>query len=1092
MTRRAVGKGLIGALVLTQVQPAGAQTRERPYFMPLEERHRLRDQILRQSWASTDYARLKKAASTADGFAGALLYALDGDPRDAATAQQWLLGKYGRNAYWSVKAAERLNSDFFKGGQVGIPEVYYDTDISGYLTFDWAYNGLESKARQEIEEGIVLWSRYKMRAMDRWTQTANLVFKPTSTVALAGLATDNSELIEWGFRRTGPWGAWLGGYDVVLDTMLKDGGPWDEAPIYSISHEVLLLTARLSYWRGLYEQKDWFSARYANGGSGKGLMDYYIDSAYPIERTGYGPGQIRIATYGDGSTNPMGDLILVNPAVAEGNIVVHEALIAAYNASRDPRYAGFVSMIPGYSPNLIDHPPLPAEFQLPPAPSKVWPTFGLAMLRSDESPDYWASGKAIAVLQIMSKGYGHDHRDKFSISLHGAGRLFYPDYNALQYENPSIGWTRNTVSHNTLIVDEGETQDAELTAMRHEFAPEVKFLASSANAVFEGVDQTRALLLTKEYLLDVFHATSAVPHTYDYVLHSFGRVEPEKPDLFEPSKALIRRYWLVDDQKAMTTHEPWMLDFVIEEKPGSRGGFYAREWYDHKAKLRLRMAGEPQTLVVHGVWGDELARLVFEQQKDAKLDRLATVAARRTGQREALFVVCHEPYEGDSQPRVMRVVTLGRTKGAAVIRLDAKEFTDYCAITFGPQPESAEHALTINGERSLFFAFKNYGYARITKDGSVTLRGDWTGLTLPGANGTVILNGKTETANIKDGSIFGKPGAMLNDHSEEPLPEFPMIVKTAPAVLRASARDRRIVRFTFENTLNEPVSGSLQFDLPAGLEVEPKRVMFGPVQPRASATVGVTIVSNDPAAGKRTVPYNISYRTGDSEQEVRTAALPLTVVTNPTLQQVYEYPHPYYLIRSPAYTARADMFNGLHRFLADDDDTVRLNGGPMFTLSDGTAELLSEKTPMNFTWPVPSPASLTATTSQDRARWQAIYLPDRILIRMDSGWTQFEKAYFSVPGQWLSPPGAPRWRRVVALASPRKEIDVQPGPKVNVLAAELEFPGAKWNLAFKFEPAQLVEFNGMELKFAISSRTNDNWQVGFCRPGELEAWRGNK
>ena len=103
-------------------------------------------------------------------------------------------------------ATERLNSDFFKGGQVGIPEVYYDIDISGYLAFDWAHGGLEATARKEIEEGIVLWSHYKMRAMDRWTQTANLVFKPTSTVALAGLATDNSELIEWGFRRTKPWG----------------------------------------------------------------------------------------------------------------------------------------------------------------------------------------------------------------------------------------------------------------------------------------------------------------------------------------------------------------------------------------------------------------------------------------------------------------------------------------------------------------------------------------------------------------------------------------------------------------------------------------------------------------------------------------------------------------------------------------------------------------------------------------------------------------------------------------------------------------------------------------------------------------------
>jgi hypothetical protein len=36
------------------------------------------------------------------------------------------------------------------------------------------------------------------------------------------------------------------------------------------------------------------------GGSPKGLMDYYIDTAYPIERAD--AERIRIATYGDGST----------------------------------------------------------------------------------------------------------------------------------------------------------------------------------------------------------------------------------------------------------------------------------------------------------------------------------------------------------------------------------------------------------------------------------------------------------------------------------------------------------------------------------------------------------------------------------------------------------------------------------------------------------------------------------------------------------------------------------------------------------------------------------------------------------------------
>src|SRR5262245_19762337 len=485
------------------------------------------------------------------------------------------------------------------------------------------------------------------------------------------------------------------------------------------------------------------------------------------------------------------------------------------------------------------------------------------------------------------------------------------------------------------------------------------------------------------------------------------------------------------------------------------------------------MAGEPQTQVMHGVWGDELARLASERHKGAKLDRLATVVARRTGQREALFVASHEPYAGTDQPQVTRVATLGRTKSAAVIRVDAKDFSDYVAIAFGPEPEGAEHTLLVPGERPYFFAFRNYGYARIMKDGSVTLRGGWTGLRLPDANGPVTLNGKVAPATTEGSTLlFGRPPTGLASHAEEPLPEVPMSVKTTPAVVRAAALDRRIVTFTLDNTLDEPVSGSLQFDLPAGLTAVPEKAKFGPVQPKASAQVLVLVVSNSP--GRHTVPYRVSYRAGDSGKEVRTAALPLTVMTGPTLQTVYEYPRPYYLVQSPGYTVRADMFNGLHQFLADDDDTVRLNGTPLFTLSDGSMELMSEKTGQNFTWPMGSPASLTANL-QDRARWQALYFNDRILIRMDPGWTRFEKTYFSVPGRWSSPQGAPRWRRIVALDGSNREVDAQPEARMKVAAAELEFPGAKWNLAFKFEPAQEVTFNGTEFKFSIGSLTNHNW-----------------
>ena len=85
ITRRAVGKGLLSVLALmnTKDRRGNAQGNRRPYFMPPEERGRLHDLIQRQSWAKAEYARLREAASTSDGFAGAFLYALEGDPKDA-------------------------------------------------------------------------------------------------------------------------------------------------------------------------------------------------------------------------------------------------------------------------------------------------------------------------------------------------------------------------------------------------------------------------------------------------------------------------------------------------------------------------------------------------------------------------------------------------------------------------------------------------------------------------------------------------------------------------------------------------------------------------------------------------------------------------------------------------------------------------------------------------------------------------------------------------------------------------------------------------------------------------------------------------
>jgi hypothetical protein len=117
------------------------------------------------------------------------------------------------------------------------------------------------------------------------------------------------------------------------------------------------------------------------------------------------------------------------------------------------------------------------------------------------------------------------------------------------------------------------------------------------------------------------------------------------------------------------------------------------------------------------------------------------------------------------------------------------------------------------------------------------------------------------------------------------------------------------------------------------------------------------------------------------------------------------------------------------------------------------------------------------------------FKPDRITVRMDAGWTRFDPAYFTVPGQWISPQGAPTWARIIAVDANRKEVEAKPGTELKIAAAELAFPGARWHLAFAFSRPQPVTFHGTEMQFPIGSLNGDAWSVGFCKPGELDAWR---
>ncbi len=1069
---------------------------DRPFFLPAAERESIKRLVRTQAWARDEYALVQKRATEGDGFWAAFLVALDDDAAQLPAAREYLLKQLGPESYWTPRYRERLNDpEFFKTGTPHLADVYYGLEYQPLIAFDWAFKGLSSEDRKACEAGIRTLAHYRMRTMDRWYQTPNLVFKPTFMVAMAGLTLQDEEMLRWGFFRTEPHGARLGGYFRVLDVMLRDGGPWHEATIYPIAHEDLWCMSILSRYGSLATGRDWFGFVLPRGGSAKGLLDYYLDTAYPIERTGHGAGQVRVATYGDGATSPGGDLFLANPA-GDG-LNAEKALIAAYSASGDPRYAALVGMTDGYQPDLWNQRPLPDHVSWPPAPSKIWPTYGLAILRSDESPKYWTSENAMAVFQLMSQGYGHDHRDKFAIMLHGAGRLLYPDYNAIQYESSSVGWTRHSCSHSTLIVDEQDTNNAEPTGIRHEFTPEVKYLATSSSGVFEGVDQTRVLMLTAEYLLDVFQARSDLPHTYDYLLHGFGEARATGGD-FRPAAEHMTRYWVLEDKRAARIAGPWSLEFVQRDAPGSRGGQYAVPWYEHTARVRVSMAAVPETLVVHGRWGDKYAQMVSQRHQGKKqLDRLSCVVARRADCQETVFVAVHEPAANEQRMRIRGVTQLARTSDAVLVRVDAEDFTDYAAVCFGPQTGTPIHALS-DGTTSV--AFRDYAYARVFRDGRVVARGDLIGVRLPKAAGPLTLAGQHVSALRGDGALEYLSARV----TEPPLiePRCPLELTLSPKALRVWTRDHKTVEFTVRNPLRQPIGGRIEFRLPEGITAEPGTAEFRDVRPGQETVIPVEFRVFDSVVGKLAIPYRVVYRESQTEEEIRTRWQPMLAYIGPTIEQQFRFPEPaIYRAVTSRYTAALRMSDGAPIYLADDADQVRLNGSPLFLLAEGDGDdrvpMVGEEPQTLGVWVGEQPANLVAEAygqtekRSQRCRWQAIFNVSSIMFRMDPDWSRMERARFTIPGDWRCAAGRPRWKRIVTVDERGNERDSQPRAEPQLVsAALLEFPDSPYHLAWRFDPPQSVSFRDAGMEFSIRVVPRDAWFLGFCRSDAFDAWRG--
>ena len=153
------------------------------------------------------------------------------------------------------------------------------------------------------------------------------------------------------------------------------------------------------------------------------------------------------------------------------------------------------------------------------------------------------------VFKATGQGLGHGHFDKLTWLFYDNGNEIVSDYGAARFLNveekdggrylpENNTWAKQTVAHNTLVVDETSHFDGDWKVSQEYYPQALMFDISEAaeitsarmESAYEGVVFSRALAMLKHdsfanpVILDVLKVESDAPHQYDLPLHFNGHI----------------------------------------------------------------------------------------------------------------------------------------------------------------------------------------------------------------------------------------------------------------------------------------------------------------------------------------------------------------------------------------------------------------------------------------------------------------------------------------------------------------------------------------------------------------------------------------
>lgn len=351
-------------------------------------------------------------------------------------------------------------------------------------------------------------------------------------------------------------------------------------------------------------------------------------------------------------------------------------------------------------------------------PSTHLTGYGFTALRAGDSSSAIASSPQ-GTLRNLWIYYGrnviyHGHADTLNLGVHAYGLDLTPDLGYPEYADPTdmhrAQWVRNTISHNTVVVDQ-KMQSLQLISLPHHFddTGHVALIDVEAPLVYPQTSlyrRTAVMIQIDEehsYYVDLFNVHGGSDHHFSF--HGAeGSVETDglrlqlqtqgtyaSPDIEWGSQQVSAEVkgsgfqWLRGVERDVAPAEQFAIEWNVKDTWDVYGqGAHAPT----DVRLRLTMLGEYDEVA--------LADGVPPRNKSGNPQELRYVLVRRSGENlRSLFTSVIEPYQGQRQIQKIEKVTIQRLSDQVALEQDsgatalkvtmANGRTDYIIYSLDPQ-----------------------------------------------------------------------------------------------------------------------------------------------------------------------------------------------------------------------------------------------------------------------------------------------------------------------------------------------------------------------------------------------------------------------